>query len=613
VPWEGTATSFAPTAIAAPLLVACLLAALGRVLPRLLVDAAATAVTAGVVALDVALLLSTRHGRVVTWVGGWTPSHEHSVGIALVADRLSAGLALLAAVLVLAALVYSWRYLEDVGAHYQVLVLVFLAGTTGFALSGDIFDMFVFFELMGAVAYALTGFFVEDRTAVQGALNFGVINSLGAYLTLMGIGLLYARYGALGLPQLSRAMAGARPDVLLLAAFTLICTGLLVKAAVVPVHFWTADAEAVAPTPVCLLFSGVMVELGLYGVARIYWTTFADVLPPSDVRRALLVLGVLTAVVGAPMCFLQRHLKRLLAYSTIAHVGLFLCALATLDGAGTTGAALYVLGHAGVKGALFLLAGTLLNRYGSVDEIALHGRGRDARLAPWLFVLGGLALACLPPFGTGLGKAVGEEALSTAGYPWGPVLFVAVSAITGAAVLRAGARIYFGLGPIPRHEDSGARTEDEPERETEDLPRIRITMLLPIVVLLAGSLAVGVVPAVGRAVSVAATEFLDGSGYVDQALAGTPATPPEALAEAAWTTSGVLLGLLSAALAVGLAALAVGAPRLPSLLRAAARPLTVALSGLRRLHSGHVGDYVAWLFLGVAAFAALLGVPLIGG
>ena len=613
MPWEGTAASFAPTAIAAPLLVACLLAPLGRVLSRLVVDIAATAVTAGVVALDVALLLATRHGRVVTWLGGWTPSHGHSVGITLVADRLGAGLALHAAVLVLAALVYSWRYLEDVGAHYQVLVLIFLAGTTGFALSGDIFDMFVFFELMGAVAYALTGFLVEDRTAVQGALNFGVINSLGAYVTLMGIGVLYARYGALGLPQLARAMAGGRPDVLLVAAFALICTGLLVKAAVVPVHFWTADAEAVAPTPVCLLFSGVMVELGLYGIGRIYWTTFAEVLPGSAVRRALLVLGVLTAVVGALMCFLQRHLKRLLAYSTIAHVGIFLTAFATLDGPGTTGAAIYVLAHAGVKGALFLLAGTVLNRYGSVDEITLHGRARDARVMPWLFLLAGLGLAGLPPFGTGLGKAVGEEALWSGGYAWGPVLFVAVSAVTGAAVLRAGARIYRGLGPVPEHVGAG-ETEDQTEQETaRDLPRIRATMLVPIVVLVAGSLAVGAVPGLGRAVSTAAVQFLDGRGYVNQALLGSPAVPSPALAQAGWTVPGVLLGVLSALLAVGLAALALWAPRLHATVHATARPLTAVLDGLRRLHSGHVGDYVAWLFLGVAGFAALLGVPLLTG
>jgi multicomponent Na+:H+ antiporter subunit D len=610
VPWTSTATAFGPIAIAAPLIVACLLAAVGRLLPRLAVDVVATATVAGVVAVEVALLLAARGHRIVSWMGGWTPSSGHSVGIALVADRLGAGLTLLAAVLVLAALAYSWHFVEDVGAHYQVLLLVFLAGMTGFVLSGDVFDMFVFFELMGAVAYALTGLLVEDRTAVQGALNFGIINSLGAYLTLVGIGVLYARYGALGLPQLASAMSGTRPDVLVVTAFALICTGLLVKAAVVPVHFWTADAEAVAPTPVCLLFSAVMVELGVYGVARIYWTTFAGALPEDTIRRALLVVGVLTAVVGAVMCFQQRHLKRLLAYSTIAHVGLFLTATGTLDGPGTTGAAIYVLGHAGVKGALFLLVGTMLNRYSSVDEVTLHGRGRDARVMPWLFLVGGLGLAALPPFGTGLGKSVAEEALSVSGYWFGPLLFVAVSALTGGAVLRAGARVYFGLGPVPRDE-KGEATEDQPEEESEKLRRVRLTMVLTIVVLLAGSLAVGTVPAIGRAVSTAVVQFLDGHGYVAAALHGTTGSPPAPMPEAAWTTTGVVLGLVSAALAAGLAALALWAPRLPDALRAAAWPVTPVLGGLRRVHSGHVGDYVAWLFVGVAAFTALIGVPLL--
>jgi multicomponent Na+:H+ antiporter subunit D len=611
VSWTGAATALAPTAVGGPLLMACVLAVLGRVLPRLVIDILATATAAAVVALDVVLLLATRSGRVVTWLGGWTPRHGTTVGISFVADPLSAGLALLVAVLMLAALGYSWRYFEDVSAHFHVLMLLFLTGMTGFVFSGDVFDMFVFFELMGAVAYGLTGFKVEDRTSLQGGLNFGIINSLGAYVTLCGIGVLYARYGALGLPQLAAAMAGSRPDALVVTAFCLICVGLLVKGAMVPFHFWLADAHAVAPTPVCLLFSGVMVELGIYGVLRLYWTAFDGVLPEDAVRRALLVLGVVTAVVGAVMCLLQRHLKRLLAYSTIAHVGMFLAAAGTLEAPGTTGTAVYVLGHAGVKGALFLLAGTILNRYGSVDEITLHGRGRDARVMPWLFLLGGLALSGLPPFGTALGKAIGEESLSTAGYWFGPVLFVAVSALTGGAVLRAGARIYFGLGPVPEDDSTDQTTGNEEEPETRDLPRVRPTMLLPIVVLLAGSLALGVVPELARGVSRAAAAFVDRAGYVSAALQGTTARLPEALPEAGWTTAGVLLGLLSALLAVGVAAVALWAPRIPDLVRTAALPLRRVLTGLRRVHSGHVGDYVAWLFVGIAGFTALIGVPLI--
>ena len=138
----------------------------------------------------------------------------------------------------------------------------------GFALTGDLFNAFVFFELMGVVAYALTGYRVEEARAVQGALVFGVVNSLGAYTTLLGIGLLYARTGELGLAQIGSALDAhpGGPDALVIAAFVLVVTGLLVKAAAVPFHFWLADAHAVAPTPVCMLLSGVMVELGVYGI-----------------------------------------------------------------------------------------------------------------------------------------------------------------------------------------------------------------------------------------------------------------------------------------------------------------------------------------------------------
>ncbi|GDY29648.1 complex I subunit 5 family protein [Gandjariella thermophila] len=600
-------TALPALGIAVPLVGACLLLALDQVLPRVAVDALAAVVVLGVAVLMGALVAITASGRVVSWAGGWRPAGGVSVGIVLVADPFGAGLAFLVALLTLAALLYGWQYFSHAEAHLPVLLLLFVAGMTGFALTGDLFDMFVFFELMGAVAYALTGYKIEEPESVQGAFNFGVINSLGAYLCLAGIGLLYARTGQLGLAQLGAALSGHPADLLVLVAFTLVATGWLVKAAAVPFHFWLADAHAVAPTPVCVLFSGVMAPLGVYGVARVYWATLSGTVSAAGVQRALLVLGVLTATVGALMCATQRHLKRLLAYSTIAHIGLFLLGVAALEPAGLAGSALYLAGHAGIKGALFLLVGVLLSRYGCVDEITLYGRGRGSRALGWLYVVAALALAGLPPFGVALGKAISEESLAAT---WLAVVFTAVSAVTGAATLRAGLRVFFAVGPPPpEHHDEDVTTGEREEREVEPAPaRTPPTMLVAILLLLALGLVTGL-PAVGSAAGRAAERFTDRAGYLDQVLHGAAAPAVPTPHGAAWTALGAGLGVLSAALAVGLALLVLYAPRLPRTLRVAGARTAPATHALHRLHSGHIGDYAAWLLVGAVALGVLLALP----
>ena len=376
--------------VAVPLLAAAAITGAGPLLGkrRRALDAVAIVVAAANAVMLVVIMVRTAGGDQVYWFAGFRPAHGIAIGIDFEAGALSAGLAALAAVLMTAAMTFSWRYFQGVATSYHTLMLTFLAGMTGFCLTGDIFDLFVWFELMGVSAYALTAYRPEERGPIQGALNFAITNSVGAYLSLSGIGLIYGRTGALNMAQIGADIGRHPPDGLVVVAFLLIISGLLIKSAIVPFHFWLADAHAVAPTPVCVLFSGVMVELGLYGIARVYWSMFGQALGHrAAISHVLLTLGVLTAVVGALFCFRERHVKRLLAFSTISHAGMFLVGLAVLTPLGLAGAAVYVIGHGFIKAALFLCTGIVLHRLGSVNETWLHGRARHLRVTGVVFTL----------------------------------------------------------------------------------------------------------------------------------------------------------------------------------------------------------------------------------
>jgi multicomponent Na+:H+ antiporter subunit D len=584
--------ALASLAILVPLLAAILLAGTTSLRRRRIADAVALAAAVAVLGLCLALLARSSGAPIVAWLGGWHPRRGVAIGIDLYADPLAAGLAAFAALLAVAGLVVSLQQVDTASHLFHALVLLCLAGMVGFCLAGDLFTIFVFFELMGVSAYALSGFRVAERAPLEGALNFAITNSLGSLLLLAGIGLLYGRTGALNLAQMGSALADRRPDALVAVAFALVVCGFFVKAAIVPFHFWLADAYAVAPTSICLIFAGALSELGLYGAARVYFTVFSGALDGHEeaIRDLLLALGLLTALVGAVMCAGQRHLKRLVAFATVAHMGILLCGVALLDGAGLTGVAIFVVGDGLVKAGLFVAVGALEDRRGSVDEHALYGRGRDLPALGALFAVCGLALAALPPFGPFLGRALVEDAASHRGLDWVAPLLVIASALVGGAVLRVVRTVFLGRGPEPP--PSPASTAQEAGEDPAERERPTQAPVIVACALVGLGLAWGVVPGLRDAVAGAAAHAVDRSAYAAAVLRGASPHVPAAAAEPP-TTAAWLYAVASAVLAVGV-----------GLLR------SVPEGPLRALHSGRVGDYVAWLATGAALLAGVFALTL---
>jgi multicomponent Na+:H+ antiporter subunit D len=589
----------APWTVAVPLAMAALLAGLGQKLPRAVADVVALLTAAANTLGCAVLLLASRNGPLVYWFGGMRPRNGVSLGIDFAIDRFGAGLATLSSLLVFCALLFSARYFEKPQALFQALLLAFLAGLCGFSLTGDLFNLFVFFELMSAAAFGLCAYKSREVGPLQGAINFAVTNTAGAFLTLTGIALLYARAGALNLSQLSRALAG-QTDALVVTGFAFVCIGFLVKAAIVPFHFWLADAHAAAPTPACTIFSGAMVEAGLYAVARVHGALFAR--PLAGFQPALLALAVATCVIGAAMCFAQRHLKRMLAFSTISHAGAMLGGIALLTPEGYAGAGLYVAGHGLIKGALFLCAGALLHRLHSVDELALHGRGRGLSWLGVCFAALGVLLAGAPAGAMYLGGSVLHHALHD--HPLAAAAVTLSSVVTGAAVLRATGRIFLGWGPREPDAPGGGESDEQPETDPGGIPW---TMAVAIGLMLALALASGLLP---RAAATSdAKRMLDPQAFAAQVLDGAAPVRPTAEPE---EPSGPALvhSAISVSAALALAALTLARKRLPGKLRGAVRTVWFATAGpLRSLHTGEVGDQIAWLALGSAvlcgAFAFL--------
>jgi multicomponent Na+:H+ antiporter subunit D len=277
---------------------------------------------------------------------------------------------------------------------------------------------------------------------------------------------------------------------------------------------------------------------------------------------------------------------------------------------GLTASGEYLVEHGLLKASMFMAAGILLHRFGSVDEHELRGRAsggdRGLRAAGVVFAVGGLGLAALPPLGTFAGKSALEDAVGhVSGYGWVVAVLVVASMITAGAILRVTGRVFLGLGPrVPRHQQQLTALSEQPEtlRPHDRTPAV---MYVPATVLALGGLAIGLVGSLRHQVAVAATHLTERAVYAAHVLGGTvPAVRlrPPGLAT---KSSDYVFAAVSVLGALALAGIALG-DRAPGAERSLGRAATAATVALRRLHSGCANDYVAWLVAGLAVVGGAL-------
>ena len=569
-----------PLPVAMPLAVAAFLLAFSKKLPTRMPDVLGIVTAALTALVSLMLVRQAEAGPFTYWFSQWSRIGDQVVGISFVIDLASASVATMVGVLFTATLVFAWGFFEKVHAHFHVLMLVFMAGMAGFCLSGDLFNMFVWFELMSVAGFAATGYALRS-SAIAGALNFTVVNTVGAYVFLAGIALIYGQIGALDLQALGHGVSARPDDPVAILGFVLIATALLTKAAQVPFQMWLGDAHAVAPSPVSVIFSGAMVSIGLFGLAKIGVRVFGGV-PDivQGIRTVLLAMGLLSAVVGAVLALAQRHIKRLLAFSTISHAGIMLAGLSLMSRDGMAGMLAYLAGHGMVKAAMFMVAGFVAAKCGGIDEIALRGQGREYWPVGLIMLVGGLLLAGLPIGAMHEGHTLIDVAAAAVGKQWiaYPILFSA--ALTGGAVMRVAGRIFIGWGEEAGHEQHG-ETEEEQEPGQQPVLLLAFPAVLLVVV---------------GAIS------WDHAGQFAAAAASALMLRPSSPAP---MMPGSIDPWIALAAAIGIAAFDLSRRHLPGWLVAGVEAVRAPPTRLLQLmQSGLVTDYVAWMALGLAVLAS---------
>jgi multicomponent Na+:H+ antiporter subunit D len=453
-------TALLPISVILPLLGAGL-AVMVRGLP-----AAARTISIGTLcaqlASEVAMLIGVdRGGTIVMHLGGWSAP----VGITLVADRFASILMVISTVVTLAVLVYAVSQRRDTerpdgsAAAFHPAMLLMAAGVSNAFVSGDLFNLFVSFEILLTASYALLTLGGTTERVRAGA-PYLVVSLLSSIIFLAAIAMTYAATGTVNLADLALRMGDLSPGAAnVLQALLLVAFG--IKAAVWPMSAWLPDSYPNAPAPVTAVFAGLLTKVGIYAIVRTQTVLFAG----RGFDSLLMWAALATMIIGILGAVAQHDIKRLLSFTLVSHIGYLLFGVAIGTSAGLAATVFYVVHHILVQTALFLAAGLIEQLRGTTDVARLGGLARSAPALAVLFFVPAMNLAGVPPLSGFLGKI----GLFQAGFAIGGGLAVAViaagtltSLLTLYAIVRVWGRAFWRPTPTEGvHEIVSAATDSD--------------------------------------------------------------------------------------------------------------------------------------------------------
>ncbi|MDF2230934.1 Na+/H+ antiporter subunit D [Albimonas sp. CAU 1670] len=446
------------------------------------------------------------HDVVAAQMGGWPAPF----GITLVADRLSAVMVLITAVVALAVSVYALADIEErlERLGYHALFQVLIAGVNGAFVTGDLFNLYVWFEVMLIASFGLL-VLGGSREQIDGGVKYVALNLIATILFLTGIGLLYGTTGTLNMADLSRAVEDVHPGLLTaIAMLFLIAFGM--KAAVFPLFFWLPAAYHTPAFSVSAVFAGLLTKVGVYALLRCFTLIFDhDVGYTHEILLWVAGLTMVTGVLGAAA---QTDIRRILSFHIVSQIGYMVLGLALYTPLALVGAVFYLVHHIVVKANLFLVAGAVQRLAGGTELTRIGGLYRSAPLLAALFLVPAFSLAGFPPLSGFWAKFV----LVRAALEDGGWVIAAAALLVGLMTIYSMTKIWAAAFWAP-HPDGR-----EPALSTLT-PLQRRGFLLPIAGLAALTLVIGLAPEPFVTFAEdAAAGLLDPSAYVAAVLGEAP-------------------------------------------------------------------------------------------